>query len=94
MMALAQLLVHSVEPTVPLFFLALPGMQEGRSSPSLPAASSPCGQGSPGFDGAVLACSSLRFLILFYGSETVKARWSGLSSLILSYSNGLLCLSC
>ena len=80
------LAVYSIEPKVP-HFLGLPGMQEGRSSLSLPVASSACEQGSPGFDGAVLAWSSLRFLILVYGSESVKMCWSGLSFLILRYSN-------
>lgn len=45
---LGQLCVRSIEAKVPRFFLGLPGMQEGRSSLSLPAASSAWHQGTPG----------------------------------------------
>lgn len=87
------LAVYSNEPRAPQFLLGCPGLQESRNR-CLPDASPACEQGSPGFDGTVLVWSLPRFLILVYGSETVKMCWSGLSFLILRYSNGLLCLSC
>lgn len=89
----AQLFVQlcsSTEPRLPISF-GPPGVQKGRSALSLSLLHP---QPLILRFGAVLAWSSLRCLILVYGSETAKTCWSGLSLLILSYSNGLLCLSC
>lgn len=58
-----------------------------------PGAPSAWEQGCPGSDGAVLAWSSVQFLVQVCGTE-IKGCWSGLSLLILLYSDRLLCLSC
>lgn len=66
-------------------------IQGGKLPP--PGAPSAWEQECPGSDGAVLAWSSVQFLVQVCGTE-IKGCWSGLSLLILLYSDRLLCLSC